>query len=82
MIGRLLGALVAWAKCLFTGHDWRVAGTGHPDSASPYEYSACARCGADSRESWEIQDDTLCRLQDLHRKLYGPKDWSPRWRTR
>lgn len=82
MIRKLLVEFALWVRCLLTSHDWKVAGTGHPDSASPYEYSECARCGADSRETWEIQDDTYCRQEELYRKLVTPKDWSPRWRER
>lgn len=81
MMRELLRDLFLWAVCLVRGHDWRVAGVGHPDSASPYEYHECARCGDDSREAWEIQDDTYCRQEQIHLKLRNPKDWSPRWRS-
>lgn len=51
--------------CVLFDHDWRWAGRGLPDSASPEDYSQCARCGKDSREWWEIEDDFQCRLERL-----------------
>lgn len=64
---RHFGAPIArWAQCAFLGHDWRWAGRGLPDSASPGDFSRCARCSKDSREPWEIEDDTLCRMERLH----------------
>lgn len=55
-----------WIICLFTDHDWQPAGVGLPESASPGQtYSKCQRCGEDSREPWEIEDDTRCREERL-----------------
>ena len=58
--------MIRWILCLLFDHVWEPAGRGLPDSASPGEYSKCARCGEDSRKWWEIEDDTLCRLERLH----------------
>lgn len=54
-------------RCAILGHDWRWAGRGLPDSASPADYSKCAQCGRDSRQWWEIEDDTLCRMERMER---------------
>ena len=52
--------------CFFTDHDWVEQGVGLPESASPgIPYSLCRFCGEDSRETWEIEDDTRCREERL-----------------
>lgn len=62
--------MINWIVCLFTGHDWKVAGEGLPNSASAgREYSKCERCGKDNRQTWEIEDDTLCRIERVELEL-------------
>jgi ribosomal protein S14 len=59
-----------WILCLFTSHDWKVAGEGLPESASAgREYSKCVRCGEDSRQTWEIEDDSICRMERIELEL-------------
>jgi hypothetical protein len=54
-----------WIICLVLNHDWKVSGQGLPESAWPEEYSICAFCGEDSRPTWAIEDDTICRTERL-----------------
>lgn len=58
-----------WLICLVMGHNWKVAGQGLQGSASWEEYAKCLRCGEDSREAWEIEDDTRCRMERLEIKI-------------
>lgn len=58
-----------WIICLLFDHKWMAAGHGLPDSASPGVYLKCDHCGKDSRQTWEIEDDTLCRIERLEFEL-------------
>jgi hypothetical protein len=59
-----------WILCLIFGHlpHWK---RGLPESASPGEYYQCCWCGHDTREWWEIEDDTMCRIERLELRLRG-----------
>lgn len=81
MFRRFFAYLKNRATCLFKGHDWRVAGKGHEDSAYPFTYSVCRRCDKDSRPDWAHEDEFWCSLTGQHAEVFGPKDWSPRWRN-
>lgn len=80
MIRTFLDSLSKRILCLVGFHQWRLAGHGHPDSAYPEPFHHCVRCPADSRPTWAIQDEYLCRNMGLPATMYDPKDWSPRWR--
>lgn len=68
-----------WILCLLGSHQWKIAGHGLPNSCSPgKDYFTCARCGKDSREAWEIQDDTCCRMEHIRLLLHDPHHWDPR----
>ena len=59
--------MIAWLKCLLLGHPWEVRSHGpdrHPGERAAWEaWEVCTRCGADTRQAWEIQDDNEIRLE-------------------
>lgn len=64
--------MIAWLKCLFMGHDWDVR---HLDEqyegerASWKDYQVCLRCGKDTRQMWEIEDDTRIRMERIEMEI-------------
>lgn len=62
--------MIRWILCLILGHCWQEAGVGLPESSYPnQEYYVCARCRNDSRPSWMIEDELLCKVERIELKL-------------
>lgn len=65
--------MTAWIKCLFTGHVWELKS--HPQDESPWtraaweDWHVCSRCGKDTRQSWEIEDDLLISLERVELEI-------------
>jgi len=69
--------MMTWLKCLFTGHLWELRS--HPQDESAWtraaweDWHVCTRCGKDTRQAWEIQDDNLISLERIEMEIRGRK---------
>jgi hypothetical protein len=65
--------MILWIKCLFLGHDWETR-TYPKDAVLDHrafweDWQVCLRCGKDTRETWEIQDDNLIRMERIEMEM-------------
>lgn len=68
--------MIARLKCLFMGHIWerRTLHENYPlERAYWKDYHVCFRCGADTRPTWAIEDDTRIRLERIEMELRSRK---------
>lgn len=60
-----------WLFCIVTGHDWVAQEVPQPEfeGITFHDQSLCARCGADSRELWQIMDDDAQTIDLIYMRL-------------
>lgn len=66
-----------WLTCLFFGHLWELrshpADEAHWLRAAWEDWHVCTRCGKDSRQTWEIEDDQEIRLERVQMEIMRRK---------
>lgn len=66
-----------WLTCLFMGHLWETRSHGKDiechERAAWEDWQVCTRCGKDTRQTWEIQDDNYIRMERIEMEIRGRK---------
>lgn len=66
-----------WLTCLFFGHLWEPRSHGpdqYPGERAAWEdWQVCLRCSKDTREMWEVEDDTRIRMERMEAEIMRRK---------